>query len=590
MLSKHILSTVLFFLSSSMAGPLFDLSTKKMKNNENSSHYFKMAAQKVRGSGLDSTTVDTKSFRLEERDGSSDPSEGYISIPLFNENTFYVTEMMLGSPPQRIRVLVDTGSSDLWVPAWNNTYCDSSTTGPLRKGRTAEDILDRSKNSKLGELNDSLGVPFVSVQHKPPSSSGSLDCSVYGTFDLLDSTTFDTNDTSFSITYADGSSAEGTWGHDDVTIHGVNVSDLSFAVCDRASNPMGVLGIGLSGLETTYSGSISLRGSYQYENLPLKLRSQGLINQAAYSIYLNHSSAEIANILFGAVDHNRYTGNLVALPIVNTLRSRGYQEAIQLDVTLNSLTYVDRSSSRQATIGIGAAAALLDTGTTLTYIPQELLSSLMNLINAQYSNSAGYYVMECSEAEDTFLMFNFQGQKINIELSSFLIPLVSTAGISSQYCMVGLQSSETSSFILGDSFLRSVYMVANLENMEIGLALANYDNQENENIEVISSGIPSALTPASSLSWGAASTSLFVQTDVQMSSIPSSHSSFPFEATTLNTEQGTLTTTRTGATSTSISSVSSLPSRSSSNQASGIKVNSMYSITIGFFIFIFSLI
>lgn len=594
MLSKPIFSALLFLSSFSMAGPVFGSSAKETKNNRDALHYFRMTAQKFRGSGLDGAMSRAQPFLLEERDDASDPSEDYISVQLLNENTFYITEITLGTPPQRVGVLVDTGSSDLWVPAWNNTYCDSSTTGSLNKGRAADDIFDRSKDSNSSDANDNLRLPSISVQNKPPSSSGSsIDCSVYGTFDPLDSATFGTNDTTFSITYADGSSARGNWGHDDVSMHGVNISDLSFAVCDRANNPMGVLGIGLSGLETTYSGSTSLRGSYQYENLPLKLKSQGLINQAAYSIYLNHSSAETANILFGAVDHNRYTGNLVALPIVNTLRSQGYNEAIQLDVTLNSLTYVDRSSSRQATIGIGAAAALLDTGTTLTYIPQEVLSSLINLLNAQYSNTAGYYVMECSEADDTFLRFNFQGQEISIELSSFLIPLVSTTGISSRYCMVGLQSSETSSFTLGDSFLRNIYMVADLENMEIGLAVANYDDQESENIEVISSGIPSALTPATSLSWGSESTSLFVQSDIQMSSIPSSQSSSPFGPTapvTVNTGQGTLTTTRTRATSTSLSSVSSLSSTNSRNQANGSKVSSVYGLTIGFFIFISALI
>lgn len=572
-----------------MASPLSNLLAKLEKDNHEAPGYFKMTAQKFRRSSIDDTVIQSEMFLLRERDDSSDPSEEFISVQLLNENTFYLTEIMLGTPPQRLGVLVDTGSSDLWIPAWNNTYCDSDTTGPLNKGRSENDIYDWSRVLNSSESIDNLRIPSTSVQHKPASSSdGSINCSVYGTFDPLDSATFTTNATTFSITYADGTFARGTWGYDDVMIHGVNVSGLSFAVCDRADSAMGVLGIGLSGLETTYSGSSAFSGSYRYENLPLRLRSQGLIRQAAYSIYLNHSSAETANILFGAVDHNRYTGNMVALPIVNTLRSQGYNEAIRLEVTLNSLNYVDRASSRQANIGIGAAAALLDTGTTLTYVPQDVLSQLLNLLNADYSTSAGYYVMECSEANNVFLTFNFLGQNIDIKLSSFLIPLITSAGMSSQYCMVGLQSSESSSFLLGDSFLRNVYMVADLENLEIGLALANYDDDETENIEVISSGIPSAITPASSLSWGSESTSLFVQSNVQMSSISLSPTSSTFGATvpiTASSEQGTLATTRTGVTSTSIPPVSTISSRTSRNQANDTSGDFVQGLSI-FFIFL----
>lgn len=588
------LSAAMLLATSAVAYPVGDSPNEAA--GDSSPQYLRMTAQKLRGSTFGNAEVGAEPFFLEKRD---DGDSGYVSIELQNENTFYLTEIEVGNPAQKIGVLVDTGSSDLWVVATNNSYCQSNTGGPLgSKARSADDIYDFNNVTPLADGDAAAGdgdgdgnfkASEVQTQQKASSSGTAINCSTYGTFDPADSETFHSNGTAFSITYADSTFAKGVWGYDDVVINGANVTDLSLAVCDNADNAMGILGIGLSGLETTFSGSVSASSSssdpYQYENLPLRLKSQGLIKQVAYSVYLNDSSADSANILFGAVDHNRYTGDMIALPIINTMKSKGYNDALQLDITLNSLILVDRSSSQQAVIGTGAASALLDTGTTLTYVPQNVLSAVIGLLNAQYSSSVGQYVIKCADADNLYLVFNFQGQEINIEMSSFLVSLVTSRGSSSDYCMVGLQSSGASSFTLGDSFLRNVYMVADLDNMEIGLATANHDNSDSEDIEVLSTGIPSAMTPASSLTWGAQSTSLFVQSGVQMSSIPASQSSYQFQSkkstTTATTKRDSNMTTGAAVTSTSSSTVSSISSGNSKNAANGNNsmLNAVYSFT-----------
>lgn len=575
MIKKLLFSSFLLYSAYSSPVSLMGDETQPILSNTNK--YVKLTAQKLRASTLNDAEVGAEAHVLVKRDASS--SDGYLSLGLLNENTFYLTELNIGTPAQKVGVLIDTGSSDLWVVASNNTYCQSGTGGSLAKARALDDIFNWNAiaDTTSGEVfEDSVDAQnkassSSSTSSSSSSSSSSVNCSIYGTFEGSDSETFVSNKTSFSISYADGSFAKGTWGHDDVIFNGVNVTNLSFAVCDNADNAMGVLGIGLAGLETTYSGSSSSSlgsNSYQYENLPLKLKSLGIINQAAYSIYLNDTDSSSANILFGAVDHNRYTGDLVALPIINTLQSRGYNSALELEVTLNSVTLVDSSSLTEASIGSGAASALLDTGTTLTYVPQDVLSAILSLLNVQYSSSIGYYVMTCSDADNYSLVFNFQGQDINIGLSSFLIPLVTVSGASSQYCMVGIQSSETSSFTLGDSFLRNVYMVADLDSLEIALANADHSSESSEDIEVISSGIPSAVTPVNSNTWGASTTALLVQSSVQMSSIPSSDSSLLF--TTKNTSATTSTKATKTTTKNSNNVNSTLQSLSTSVSVSSI--------------------
>lgn len=581
MVSKTILSTLLF-LSSSFATPLFNLpnlnlnlKSNSLDENSNNLKYFKLAAQKLRGSNINNAVLGAEPILLEKRDDTGN----YVTLDLINESTFYLAHIELGTPSQKVGVLVDTGSSDLWVVASNNTYCESGTSGSLNKKARA-DIVDWTVNNTM---DASYQSPPLQNKASTSSSSSSdmIDCSKYGTFDFSTSETFHSNDTDFSITYADGTFAKGTWGYDDFVIGNTNVTNLSFAVCDEADNSMGILGIGLSGLETTYSGSTSSNsGPYKYENLPIKLKNEGIIDLVSYSIYLNDTSSNTADILFGAVDHNRYTGNLVALPIVNILSSKGYNSAIQLDITINSLTLINNSTSTGATIGSGAAAALLDTGTTLTYLPSDVLNGILNNLDAKYSSSAGYYIMTCSDADNYSLDFDFQGQVISIGLSSFLISLVTTTGSSSSYCMVGLQSSGDSTFTLGDSFLRNVYMVVDLENLEVGLATANYDSGESEDIEVMSTGIPNAVTPVNSMTWGASSsTALYVQSGVSMTAMGSKTSSASFQSKNASTATKKTTSSTSSSTSSSVTVTSSSENTSSDSTSSASSSSSSVSVS-----------
>lgn len=579
MIIPQLVWSVFLLLTAASASPVPGHDSDSDCNSNSDSKYFKLDAQKLRGSTIQDATPGAKPFGLIKRDIDPYSSDNeYLFMGLSNENTFYLSEIEIGTPPQKVGVLVDTGSSDLWVVATNNTYCQSGTGGPLNKAIDRSSIVDwtkaQSPDSDSILISNSTDLEKVSALNKAVSSSDQLDCSTYGTFTFQDSETFVSNNTAFSITYADGTFAKGTWSHDDVVINGANVTDLSFAVCDNADNAMGVFGIGLAGLETTFSGSASssslfARDQYKYENLPLKLKSLGIIDYVAYSVYLNNAEAESANILFGAIDTTKYTGDLVALPIINSHKSQGYNEAIELEVTLNSLTLVDSNSNTQASLGSGAATALLDTGTTLTYLPQAILTSIHDLIGAQYSSSIGYYVVTCSDVTDYSLSFNFQGFNVDIPLSDFLIQLSTTSGRSSSYCMVGLQSSDASSFTLGDNFLRSVYMVADYENMEIALAIADHGNANTENIKVIQSSIPDAVTAPTSLVWGKEATSIAAVSGVSMSNIPDGTSySTAGSATGSTTRRGT-TTART---STSDRDTVSTITSSSRNDAAGAMI------------------
>lgn len=80
---------------------------------------------------------------------------GTVNTPLTNNNDLqYLANISVGTPPQQFVVQIDTGSSDLWIPATRSDLCqiqDCSQTGackrryPLRTRRAT----NRSRQSTL---------------------------------------------------------------------------------------------------------------------------------------------------------------------------------------------------------------------------------------------------------------------------------------------------------------------------------------------------------------------------------------------------------------------------------------------------------
>ncbi|KAH3680489.1 hypothetical protein WICMUC_000277 [Wickerhamomyces mucosus] len=417
--------------------------------------------------------------------------DGIVDMEIENQSTFYSVSLKIGSQDEEVIVLVDTGSSDLWVTSSSNPYCSSSSSSS-KKFRNLNDTeflnglnSNKEEDGNLLEsysLNNKASTKTSSVS----SSVATINCNKYGTFDSSKSSTFSSNNTDFYILYGDSTFALGQWGTDTLVIDGLEVKDLSFAVANSTNSSVGVLGIGLEGLETTNAGALAGSNPYTYANLPVKLVQDGLIERTVYSLYLNDSSSSSGSVLFGGVDHSKYSGDLITVPIINTLESSGYSTAIEFQITLSGISIGSES------VTSNQYAALLDSGTTLTYAPSSIISSIASAINAKYSSDYGYYVLTCPTSSSSNVTFNFQGVEIQVPLDDLLLQVSS-----SSLCVLAVLDSGDSSFILGDSFLRSAYVVYDLDNLEISLAQSNL-NSDSENIDVVSaSTIPSATQAAS---------------------------------------------------------------------------------------------
>ncbi|CAK9685915.1 Eukaryotic aspartyl protease family protein [Candida parapsilosis] len=443
----------------------------------------------------------TGSFKIDFNVERSEPRfvkrtdvEGTVLMELSNQKILYVAELQLGSNHDDVVVHVDTGSADLWVPATdvnctkenpfaallqgqagnnnNNTEQSSKSVATSRRNKRADDQVYSALNSSDEPLP--TNVPEVGNTGVESNSSSAGDntqpvasntCIALGAFNTEASETFENNGTNpFMTLYGDGDYALGVWVRDTIKIGNVSISDVTFAVANRTSNVMGVLGIGLRGLEAT-----SQLG-YVYDNLPYKMKADGVINKVLYSLYLNEADAKSGSVLFGAIDHAKYKENLETIPIVEgrdgTLSDFSVElKQISLSRDGNSDDLLQNSTN-----------VILDSGSTVSYLLPHQLEAVGQAFDGELSD--GKYKVDCELLNsNSTLDLTFGSKIINVPVSKLILPQNETS------CYLGIlpqpqEQNQKTYALFGDNILRSAYIVYDLEDLQVQIAQARYTDEE----------------------------------------------------------------------------------------------------------------
>jgi saccharopepsin len=187
-------------------------------------------------------------------------------------NAQYFSEIELGTPPQSFKVVLDTGSSNLWVPS---------------------------------------------------SECGSIACYLHQKFDSSASSTYKKNGSDFAIQYGSGS-LSGFVSQDTLKIGDLKIEGQDFA--EATSEPGlafafgrfdGILGLGFDAISVN-------------KIVPpfYKMIEQGLLDEPVFAFYLGDANKEgdSSEATFGGIDKDHYTGELINIP----LRRKAYWE-VDLD-------------------------------------------------------------------------------------------------------------------------------------------------------------------------------------------------------------------------------------------------------------------
>ena len=205
------------------------------------------------------------------------------------------------------------------------------------------------------------------------------------------------------------------------------------------------------------------------------------------------------------IDTTKYQGDLVALPITPDATGN-YSE---FRVALTSVSVIDKSGTRPLTTGNYTSAALLDSGTTVLQIDPDIADAIFKGFGVTTIGTT--QLIPCSyRRSNVSLSFGFGGPggpRVIVPLREMILDLPSRTGSPPTYdngvpaCNLGISaSSPAGGVILGDSFLRSAYVVYDLANNEIGMAQAVL-NVTSSDIKLLASGtgFPGATSTATQM-------------------------------------------------------------------------------------------
>lgn len=330
-------------------------------------------------------------------------SKRAVEVQLSNRSDVaYYAQLNIGSPAQPVYVQLDTGSFELWV----NPTCST---------------LDASDQQF---------------------------CNAVGFYDATKSSTAVNLQTTKTLNYGIGS-ANITYFKDSIALPGAQtaMTGVQFGVATSSRSQFsGILGIGYGlGLTT------------RYPNFVDELAAQNQTKVKAYSVALGSKDEGEGVIVFGGVDTSKFAGRLATLPIVPPADSP--DGVPRYWISMNNLSITPPSGNRKMYPN-SSMDVFLDTGSTLTLLPQAICDQLGADFGSSGLDSSGFYPVDCSLADLAGTIdFDFNGVEIKVPYNEFIRQSSNSFGQAS--CVLGVTPSESFT-LLGDTFMRSAYGMPSL--------------------------------------------------------------------------------------------------------------------------------
>lgn len=225
---------------------------------------------------------------------TSDPTSADVPISDY-QNAQYYGPIKLGG--QEFKVIFDTGSSNLWVPATN---CSWHT------------------------------------------------CWFHPRYDSTKSQTYKPDGRQYKVQYGSGP-VEGVFASDTVNVGGIEVANQLFAEVTSVS--FGPLNIAFAVGKFDGLLGLGFKSISEYE-IPTPFEAmvaQGLVKESVFAFYLQSDASAMGELVFGGIDQSHFTGDLVNVP----LTSETYWEVSLDKAMFGSDTVV--SSAQKAIIDSGTS-------------------------------------------------------------------------------------------------------------------------------------------------------------------------------------------------------------------------------------------
>jgi len=361
------------------------------------------------------------------------------------EDLEYIGNVTVGSPQQTFQVILDTGSSNFWVP---NKGCVGECDPICAIDVICQFICDACCTKSTSKWMKSPGAKDV--------------CDNKNTFDETRSNTYQaiTPQETWSIQYGTGA-ASGYWGVDTMAFGDTGTTQLvvpntrigqamELAAFFEDQPIDGILGLAFQSLSEPSTVAPPL----------INAISQGLLDLPIFTVWLaqkgfNDNVPNGGLYTYGGVD------NVNCNPVI------AYQ-------ALSSATYFQ---FRMASVSVGSYVGntgwevISDTGTSLIGGPTGVVQQMARAVGAQQGND-GYYYMSCN-ANPGPINIGIGSNTYQIQTVNYNLNIGdSTQCLFAFFGFDGTGSPNGPTWILGDPFIRQYCNVYDLGQQRIGFALA----------------------------------------------------------------------------------------------------------------------
>lgn len=330
-----------------------------------------------------------------------------LGLEIFANDVGYQADVQIGTPPQTFKILMDSGSADFWVGAEGCVSAEGGGCG---------------NKTFLGAQGSSSFV--------------------------------DTGD-DFQVTYGTGAVA-GSKITDDVVLAGLKLNKLEFGVAEQETVEFAGEGVAFDGLMGTAQSTLSNQG---VPTAVEKLATEGSIDAAITSYKLGRlaDGTNDGEITFGGLDDTKF--NAATLVTVDNVSPVGFWEADMDAVAVNG-----------ADVGLQGRKAILDTGTTLILAPAADALALHQGIEGAQSDGQGGFLVPCTTT--AVISLSFGGQEFTIDPRDLAFAPVDINDPTGD-CISGISAGnvgDDTEWLVGDTFLKSVYFSHNVDTNQISLA------------------------------------------------------------------------------------------------------------------------
>jgi len=320
----------------------------------------------------------------------------------------YIATVQMGTPAQDFKLLMDTGSADMWVGS------ESCTTQGTTQGCGNHTFLGTNSSSSFAEIGQQ-----------------------------------------FQVTYGTGE-VQGVTCNDNVNIAGLALNNHTFGVANVESTDFSADTVPFDGLMGLAQSGLSEEG---VSTPPESLAAGGLIEQAIASFKISRLADQLndGEVTFGGLDTSKF--DQASLVTVANVNAQGFWEAAMDAVTADGQD-----------LGLQNRSAILDTGTTLIVAPQTDADAVHAAIPGAQSDGQGGYTIPCTS--NTSIALAFGGSQFAIDPVDMLFTPVDPANLTGD-CVSGISAGEidgATTWLVGDVFLKNVYLSVNQNTNQISLA------------------------------------------------------------------------------------------------------------------------